>query len=97
MASKELKRMSRKELLELLIVQSDEIEALKKQLEHAKKIIEERKIRIDEAGTLAEAAMVLNDVFRKADAAAEEYLENIRRMEREKEEELAAIRKRSQE
>ena len=38
---------------------------------------------IENAGSLAEAALKLNDVFEAADRAAQQYLENVRRMAEE--------------
>lgn len=81
MAANDLKHMSRKELLELLITQSDEIENLRQQLDEAKNTIKERNIRIQKAGTLAEAALSLNDIFKAADAAAKDYLDNLQHVE----------------
>lgn len=75
---KELRRMNRAELIEIIYTlksgeeqQAEEIEALKHKLE-------DRRIRINEAGSIADAAMSLNDVFAAAQSAANDYLESIR-------------------
>lgn len=83
MTDKELKRLSRAELLELLLIQTRESEHLKLQLEEAKRELENREIRIREAGNLADASMAVNGVFESAQKAAQQYLENIARMEQE--------------
>ena len=83
MTDKELKRLSRSELLELLLVQTRERERLEKELEEARKMLEDRQLRIDKAGDLAHAALEINGVMEAAQAAARQYLENIERMERE--------------
>lgn len=80
MTDKELKRLSRSELLEMLIGQMEENERLKTALEQARKKTESRQIAIDRAGSIAEAALSLNGVFDAAEAAAAQYLENIRRL-----------------
>lgn len=80
MTHKELRKFSRKELLEVLVSQSREIERLQKQLEDAKELLKSREIAINNAGSMAEAALQLNHVFRDADAAAQQYLESIRVM-----------------
>lgn len=80
MTDKEWKRLSRGELLELLIAQMEENEKLKKRLAKAKAELADRQILIEEAGTMAEAALKLNGVFEAADQAARQYLENVRRM-----------------
>ena len=77
MTNKELKRLSRKELLEMLIEQSRETERLQKRLDEDEKKLKDRSLLVGEAGTLAEAAIVVNGVFEAADAAAKQYLENI--------------------
>lgn len=80
MTDKELRRMSRSELLEMLIAQIEENEKLRQSLDEAKKALSNRQIVIEQAGTMAEAALKLNGVFEAADQAARQYLENIRRM-----------------
>lgn len=77
MTDKELRRMSRGELLEMLIIQMDENEALRKQLAQAETELKNRRIIVDEAGSLAEAALRLNGIFEAADQAARQYLENV--------------------
>lgn len=78
MTDKELKRLSRVELLEMLIALTEENEELKARLEQAQADLADRKIAISQAGTLAEAALRLNGVFEAADQAARQYLDNIR-------------------
>ena len=83
MTDKELRRLSRKELLEMLIEQMNENEELKQKLDRAESELKDRNIMIENAGSLAEAALKLNDVFEAADRAAQQYLENVRRMSEE--------------
>lgn len=75
---KKLKKLSRSELLELLIAQTKRAERLEKELEAAKAELVSRNIAVSESGTMAEAALKLNGVFAAADAAAKQYLNNIR-------------------
>ncbi len=79
MTGKELKKLSRAELLEMLIAQSREVASLKEQLDDAVKQLNDRRILIDEAGSIAQAALSLNGVFEAAQNAAKEYTENIQR------------------
>lgn len=83
MTDKELHRLKRSELLELMLEQSREIEMLKKKLKRAEAKLQSREIMIEEAGSIAEAALKLNGVFQAAERAAEQYLENIRRLAEE--------------
>lgn len=77
MTDKELKRLRRGELLELLVEQGRQLERLEHELEEAKQALARREIAVREAGTLAEAALKLNGVFEAADAAVRQYMENL--------------------
>lgn len=77
MTDKKLKRMSRAELLELLIEQMEENERLRTQLEEAQVRLDERDIILQRAGSIAKAALELNRVFEAADAAARQYVESV--------------------
>lgn len=77
MTDKELKRLSRSELLEMLIQQSKELERLRKQLDAAESALQNREIAIINAGSIAEAALQLNGVFTAAQDACQQYMENI--------------------
>ena len=57
MTDKELRRLSRSELLEMLIAQTEENSQLKIRLEQAEAQLRDRRIEIDKAGSLAEAAL----------------------------------------
>lgn len=80
MTDKELRKLSRSELLEMLIAVTDENEKLKSRLEQAENRLQDRSIAIDQAGSIAEAALMLNGVFQAAEDAAQQYLENIRNL-----------------
>lgn len=80
MTDKDLKRLRRDELLEMLIAQSKRTDQLQAELDAARAELKSRAILLEEAGSIAEAAMRINGVFKAAQAAAEQYLENIRRM-----------------
>lgn len=79
MTEKELRRLSRRELLEMLITRTIENERLTEELQQARKELSDRELIQDRAGSMAEAALQLNGVFEAADRAAREYLETIRR------------------
>ena len=79
MTDNELKRLSRTELLELLISATKENEGLKSQIEELNKQLDEKMISISNAGSIAEASLQLNNVFEAAEAAAQQYLDNVRK------------------
>lgn len=83
MTDKELRRLSRAELLEMLLAQTEENERLRERLDEAEAALNDRRIEIERAGSLAEASLRLNKVFTAADEAARQYLENVQRMARE--------------
>ena len=78
MTEKELRRLSRMDLLEMLLEQSREVERLQKELETVNNQLSDRRIMEQEAGSIAEASLKLNKVFEAAQQAADQYLENIR-------------------
>ena len=86
MTEKDLKRLSRADLLEMLIDQSVELKDTQKRLQEAEETLKSREIAIDEAGSIAEAALHLNGVFESAQAACEQYIENVRTLSERQEE-----------
>lgn len=79
MTQKELRKLSRQQLLELMLEQSRRIDELETQLAEANRKLESREIAISKCGSVAEAAMALNGVFEAAQAAAEQYVAEVRR------------------
>lgn len=80
MADKTLRKLKRTELLELLIEQGKENERLQKRVAELEKKLEEKEIILDQAGTIAEASFRLNGVLEAAEAAAQQYLDNLKRL-----------------
>lgn len=80
MTDKELHKLKRAELLEIMVEQSKEIDTLKKQLAAAERKLQNRRIMIEKAGSIAEASLALNHIFSDAQKAADQYLENVQRL-----------------
>lgn len=78
MDGNELKRLSRSDLLEMLIEQVKENDRLKAELEEKDRQLRDKSIKIRECGSIAEAALKLNGVFEAAQAAAQQYLDNVK-------------------
>lgn len=85
MTSKELRRLKRGDLLELLIEQGretarlrDHISNLDSEVSELSKKLNDRTIKLNKAGTIAEASFILNDVLESTEAAAAQYLDNLR-------------------
>lgn len=77
MTDKELQKLSRTELLELLLVQSKELDKKNQELESLQAQLQTRQIALSQAGNIAEAALRLNGIFEAAQAAADQYLESV--------------------
>lgn len=87
MTDKELQKLKRGELLEVILEQSKSMDDLKAQLQEKDNLIDslnkkltDRKIELQEAGTIAEASFKLNGVFEAAEKAAQQYLENLKEL-----------------
>lgn len=80
MTDKDLKKLSRKQLLELLLTQTERADQLEQELAILRAKLEDRTVGMSESGSIAEAALRLNGVFEAAQAAADQYLENIKRL-----------------
>lgn len=78
MTEKELRKLNRYELLEMLLAQGKKVERLERELAEANEKLNERQQILASSGTMAEAALRLNRVFEAADNAADEYLNNIK-------------------
>ena len=80
MTEKELLKLNKSEMLEIMLAQSREIDSLIEQLAEAEARLEDRRITIEKAGSLAEASLKLTKVFEEAQKAADLYLENVKRL-----------------
>ena len=78
MTERELRRLSRSDLLELLLTQRRENEQLRCRLDQAEARLAERAIQINKAGSLAEASLQLSGIFDAAQDSCQYYLDNIR-------------------
>ena len=80
MTERELRRLSRSDLLELLLIQRKENEKLRALLDQAEARLADRKIQIDKAGSLAEASLQLSGIFNAAQESCQYYLDNIQQL-----------------
>lgn len=78
MDDKRLKKISKKELLEILLAQAKKIEELETELKEVKEELNSRRIEIKKSGSIAEAALKLNGIFELAQKTADEYVENVK-------------------
>ncbi len=78
MTDRELKKLSRAGLLEVLLTQSREIDRLKAENEMLKEKLEDREIMLSKSGSIAEASLRINHVFEAAQKAADQYVSSVR-------------------
>ena len=78
MTEKELKKLNRYQLLEMILLQTEKIEELEKQLSNSRRLLEKQHIQVSQAGSIAEAALQLSGIFEAAQTAANTYLNNVK-------------------
>ena len=74
MKDKELKKLSRSDLLEILVEQSREIDEMESETQKLRERLEQRELDIKTAGSIAEASIRVSGVFDAAQKAAQQYL-----------------------
>ena len=75
MTEKDLKKLNRYQLLEMLIVQTDRADKLQAKLDIAEKQLEKQELQVSSLGSIAEASLQLKGVFRAAQDAADMYID----------------------
>ena len=93
MADAGLRKLKRADLLELLIEQTKQTETQTKRADELQRKLESRQIKLNQAGSIAEAALQLNGVFEAAQSAAAQYLESLAALEKEQDTKAGWIRK----
>ena len=78
MTDKDLRHLSRAELLDILYEQQKRYEDSLVENQALRQQLEERTLRIAAAGSIAEAAVQVNGVFEAAQAAADQYLASVK-------------------
>ncbi|MCD8326187.1 MAG: hypothetical protein LUC90_05740, partial [Lachnospiraceae bacterium] len=77
MAEKDLRRMNRAELIEIIYVMQQNEKALRQENDDLRQQRDEKLIRMREAGSIAEAALRLNHIFEDAQNASRQYLDSL--------------------
>ena len=77
MTDKEVKRLSRSQLIEIIYQLQTREEELTDENRRLEEELRSKRIRMEEAGNIAQAALELNDVFQSAQSAAAQYLSEI--------------------
>lgn len=74
MTEKELRKLNRYQLLELLMMQTEENTRLRQEIDR----LREQQMKLEELGSVAEASLLLNGVFEAAQKAADDYVNEAR-------------------
>lgn len=91
MTDKEFRRLSRADLIEIIYTLQKSERTLQEENENLRQQLEERRIAISKAGSIAEAAIALSGVIEAAQDAADQYLLEIRAKQESMEAEAAKI------
>ena len=84
MTDKEFKRLSRPQLIEIIYQLQLKLEEQTAENEKLSKELADKRLRIDDAGNIAEAALNIHNVFTVAQDAAAHYIEEVQlRVDRE--------------
>ena len=85
MTDKEFKRLTRAQLIDIIYQLQLEIDKLNEQKQALENELADKRLRLSNAGNIAEAALEINDCFRSAQNAAEQYLNEIKAIREEAE------------
>jgi cell division septum initiation protein DivIVA len=91
MTDKEFKRLTRAQLIDIIYQLQLQIDKLNEQNSALETELKDKRLRLSNAGNIAEAALAINDCFRSAQNAAEQYLEEIKTIREETEAEQQRI------
>ncbi len=91
MTDKEFKRLSRAQLIDIIYQFQLQIDKLTEQNQELERELADKRLRLRDAGNIADAALEMNDCFRSAQNAAEQYLNEIKAIREEAEAERQSI------
>ena len=96
MTDKEFKRLSRAQLIDIIYKLQLELDKVNEEKQELESKLADKRLRLQSAGNIAEAALEINDCFRSAQNAAEQYLNEIKAIREETEAERQRILKEAQ-
>ena len=91
MTDKEFKRLNRAQLIEIIYQFQMKVDTLTEQNQELERELADKRLRLNNAGNIADAALEINDCFRSAQNAAEQYLNEIKAIREETEAERQRI------
>ena len=94
MADKELRKMNRTELIEIIYALQQNERTLRAENAHLRQQLDDKLLCLERSGSIAEAALRVNHIFEDAERAARQYLDSIQAADAEAAQMLAAAEKR---
>ena len=91
MTDKEFKRLNRSQLIDIIYQFQLQVDKLTEQNKELERKLTDKRLRLGRAGNIADAALEINDCFRSAQNAAEQYLDEIKAIREETEVERQRI------
>ena len=91
MVSKELKKLSRRELVDIIYQMKKNEQQLQEEIASLQEALQDKRIHLSLAGSIADAATSIANVFSSAQEAANLYLHEIAGMKEETENECARM------
>lgn len=91
MTDKEFKRLNRSQLIEIIYQFQLQVDKLTEENQKLEQELSDKRIRLSNAGNIADAALEINDCFRSAQNAADQYLNEIKTIREEAEAEKQRI------
>ena len=91
MTDKEFKRLSRAQLIDIIYQFQLQVDKLTEQNQELERELADKRLRLSNVGNIADAALEINDCFRSAQNAAEQYLNEIKAIREETEAERQRI------
>lgn len=85
MTDKEFKRLSGSQLIDIIYQFQLQVDRLTEENQELERKLSDKRLRLSNAGNIADAALEINDCFRNAQNAAEQYLSEIKLIRKETE------------
>lgn len=91
MINKELRKLNRRELIEIIYQMKKNEQKMQEEIDALQAELQDKRLRLSDAGSIAEAAVSVTNIFSAAQAAADLYLQEIAYMKEDTKRECAKI------
>ena len=91
MINKELRKLNRRELIEIIYQMKKNEQKMQEEIDALQAELQDKRLRLSDAGSIAEAAVSVTNIFSAAQAAADLYLQEIACMKEDTKKECAKI------